>query len=140
MGSRICMNTSCGAKTTVQWKKGWELKSGEIADLCYHCGSAYEKLVYCDTFHAEESGWRECSLCNKRLHCGCSASVPVIEIQDFGGVWCVTCAKISGCHSTKRDGVPSEAPISEKYSNACDLQNTQLSNSQKRILLVTGIS
>ena len=27
--------------------------------------SAYENQVYCDTFHAEETGWRECSLCNK---------------------------------------------------------------------------
>ncbi|KAJ8426066.1 hypothetical protein Cgig2_011283 [Carnegiea gigantea] len=128
MASRICMNTSCGANTTVHWKKGWELKSGEIADLCFDCGSAYENLVYCDTFHSEETGWRECSLCNKRLHCGCSASVPFIEIQDFGGVWCNSCARSAGCHSTRKDGISSEAQISRAYNNMGDAHNTQLGN------------
>lgn len=122
------MNTFCGANTTVHWKKGWELKSGEIADLCFDCGSAYENLVYCDTFHSEETGWRECSLCNKRLHCGCSASVPFIEIQDFGGVWCISCARSAGCHSTRKDGISSEAQISRAYNNMGDALNTQLGN------------
>lgn len=138
MGSRICMNKSCGTKTTVQWKKAWELKSGEIADLCFKCGSAYENLVYCDTFHAEETGWRECSLCNKRLHCGCSASVPLIEIQDFGGVWCINCAKSAGCQSARRDGNPSEAQTPVKYSNAGDTQNTQLSNKLETNVISNG--
>lgn len=128
MASRICMNTSCGANTTVQWKKGWELKSGEIADLCFNCGSAYENLVYCDTFHSEETGWRECSLCNKRLHCGCSASVPFIEIQDFGGVWCISCAQSACCHSTRRDGISNEAQTSRTYSSISDAHNTQLNS------------
>ncbi|XP_057534054.1 B3 domain-containing transcription repressor VAL1-like [Amaranthus tricolor] len=138
MGSKICMNSSCGAKTAVQWKKAWELKSGEIADLCFRCGSAYENQVYCDTFHAEETGWRECSLCNKRLHCGCSASARLIEIQDFGGIWCVSCAKSAGCHSTKRNGICSEPQTSVKYSNANDLQNTLLSNKQETNVISNG--
>ncbi|XP_021716770.1 B3 domain-containing transcription repressor VAL1-like isoform X2 [Chenopodium quinoa] len=125
MGSRICMNTSCGANSTVQWKKGWELKSGEIADLCFNCGSSYEKSVYCDTFHAEETGWRECSLCNKRLHCGCSASASLIEVQDFGGIWCISCAKSACCPPIRKDKFSGEAQSSEKYSNANDLQNTK---------------
>ncbi|KAL9251918.1 B3 domain-containing protein [Drosera capensis] len=109
MGSRICMNTSCSTTVTKLWKKGWKLKSGQISDLCYDCGSTYENLVYCDTFHSEESGWRECSLCNKQLHCGCSASVSFVDIQDFGGVWCSDCARSAGCRSVESDGVTHDA-------------------------------
>ncbi|KAJ6696567.1 hypothetical protein OIU85_002963 [Salix viminalis] len=36
--------------------------------------SAYEDSLFCDTFHSEEPGWRECNICTKRLHCGCIAS------------------------------------------------------------------
>lgn len=27
--------------------------------------SAYEQSIFCQVFHAEESGWRECSSCDK---------------------------------------------------------------------------
>ncbi|KAK9727337.1 hypothetical protein RND81_05G274400 [Saponaria officinalis] len=133
MESRFCMNSSCGAKTTVQWKKGWSVKSGDAADLCFNCGSAYESAVYCDTFHLEETGWRECSLCNKRLHCGCSASASFLEIQDFGGVWCTQCAHTAACHSVMRDGISCEGQELSKYINANDLQNSQINNPTDRI-------
>ncbi|KAL8141371.1 hypothetical protein V2J09_007392 [Rumex salicifolius] len=129
MGARICMNTFCGATISSTWKKGWQLKSGQIADLCLNCGSVYEKLAYCETYHSEETGWRECSMCNKRLHCGCSASLPFIEIQDFGGVWCISCANSAsaGCHKITqnlRDALPSEAPKQNSYIS-CELPNPQ---------------
>jgi hypothetical protein len=38
MGSKMCMNASCGTTSTVEWKKGWPLRSGLLADLCYRCG------------------------------------------------------------------------------------------------------
>jgi hypothetical protein len=31
-------------------------------------------------------------LCSKRLHCGCIASKVTIELMDYGGVGCSTCA------------------------------------------------
>ncbi|XP_022732167.1 B3 domain-containing transcription repressor VAL1-like isoform X2 [Durio zibethinus] len=102
MGSKICMNSSCGTATTREWKKGWPLRSGGFAHLCYRCGSAYEDNVYCDTFHVEESGWRECRLCSKRLHCGCIASKYLLELLDYGGVGCTSCAKSSRFHSVRR--------------------------------------
>ncbi|KAG6415546.1 hypothetical protein SASPL_122959 [Salvia splendens] len=55
--------------------------------------SAYENLVFCETFHLEESGWRECRICGKQIHCGCIASRYVHEYMDFGGVGCITCIK-----------------------------------------------
>ncbi|GAB2286186.1 hypothetical protein Dimus_020612 [Dionaea muscipula] len=124
MGSRICMNSYCSTTVTKQWKQGWKLKSGQVSDLCYNCGSAYENSLYCDTFHSEESGWRECSLCNKRLHCGCSASVPFLEIQDFGGIWCVSCARSAGCHSVQTDGISHEAQPSITHATS-GTQNIQ---------------
>lgn len=27
--------------------------------------SAYEQSIFCEVFHAEESGWRECNSCDK---------------------------------------------------------------------------
>ncbi|MBA0582725.1 hypothetical protein Gorai_024859, partial [Gossypium raimondii] len=102
MGSKICMNSSCGAATSNEWKKGWPLRSGGFAHLCYPCGSAYEDGVYCDTFHLEESGWRECRICGNHLHCGCIASNYLLELLDYGGVGCISCAKSSRLHTVKR--------------------------------------
>ncbi|CAI9770736.1 unnamed protein product [Fraxinus pennsylvanica] len=93
MGSKICMNELCLATTSSEWKKGWGLKSGGFAILCYSCGSAYENSVFCESFHREESGWRECRVCAKRIHCGCIASKFLHEYMDFGGVGCINCAK-----------------------------------------------
>ncbi|KAJ8647774.1 hypothetical protein MRB53_000797 [Persea americana] len=93
MGTRTCMNASCGATSATEWKRGWELRSGGFANLCDKCGSAYEKLIFCDMFHLNESGWRECNSCGKRLHCGCIASKSSLELLDSGGIECLNCVK-----------------------------------------------
>ncbi|MCL7044948.1 hypothetical protein MKW94_025430 [Papaver nudicaule] len=54
---------------------------------------AYEQSVYCEAFHAKESGWRECITCGKRLHCGCIASKSLLELLDDGSVECISCTK-----------------------------------------------
>lgn len=87
------MNGLCGVSSSTKWIKGWPLRSGEFAILCDKCGSAYEQVVFCDTFHQNDTGWRECTSCGKRLHCGCIASTALIEILDCGGVKCVECIK-----------------------------------------------
>ncbi|XWS74448.1 hypothetical protein CRYUN_Cryun02cG0217000 [Craigia yunnanensis] len=128
MGSKICMNSSCGTATTHEWKKGWPLRSGGFAHLCYRCGSAYEDNIYCDTFHLEESGWRECRLCGKRLHCGCIASKYLLKLLDYGGVGCTSCAKSSRLHSVRRiqmhgDEIPkgfSALPMNNAGSSAVE--------------------
>ncbi|XP_042014730.1 B3 domain-containing transcription repressor VAL1-like [Salvia splendens] len=93
MGSKNCMNEACRGTTSSDSKKGWSLKSGGFAGLCYKCGSAYENSVYCETYHQDESGWRECRICGKIVHCGCIASKHLFEYMEFGGVACITCAK-----------------------------------------------
>ncbi|KAJ0230197.1 B3 DNA binding domain-containing protein [Hirschfeldia incana] len=116
MGSKMCMNASCGSNTSVEWKKGWPLRSGALADLCFRCGSAYEASRFCETFHLEQSGWRECYLCNKRLHCGCIASKLMVEFMDYGGVGCTSC---TNCHNKRGEnaGVFSRLPMNTQHTN-----------------------
>ncbi|KAM6578450.1 hypothetical protein CsatB_030287 [Cannabis sativa] len=95
MGTRICMNASCGSTRTLEWKKGWTLRSGGYAHLCHSCGSAYENSIFCERYHLDETGWRDCSSCGKRIHCGCIASKSLFECLDFGGVGCINCATSS---------------------------------------------
>ncbi|KAH0871532.1 hypothetical protein HID58_078554, partial [Brassica napus] len=100
--TKVCMNAQCGSTSTSgEWKRGWPMRSGELASLCDKCGSAYEQSIFCQVFHAEESGWRECNSCDKRLHCGCIASRFMMELVDNGGVTCITCAKKSGLFSVR---------------------------------------
>ncbi|XP_075515382.1 B3 domain-containing transcription repressor VAL1-like isoform X2 [Primulina tabacum] len=93
MGSKNCMNKACRTTTSSEWKKGWRLKSGGFATLCFNCGSSYDNSVFCETFHFKESGWRECRICGKLIHCGCTASRYLYEYMDFGGISCLSCAK-----------------------------------------------
>ncbi|XP_022948777.1 B3 domain-containing transcription repressor VAL1 isoform X1 [Cucurbita moschata] len=105
MASSRCMNTSCGAATPHDWTKGWPLGSAGFAHLCLNCGSAYENLVFCDTYHSEETGWRDCSFCGKRIHCGCIASKSMFEYLDYGGIGCTTCVKRSRLDVIRRDEI-----------------------------------
>ncbi|CAI8600676.1 unnamed protein product [Vicia faba] len=109
MESKCCMNVLCGASTSIRWWKGWILRSGEFADLCDKCGSAYEKSEFCDVFHAKDSGWRECTSCGKRLHCGCVASRSQVEILDTSGVSCITCASNLGLQPIASNEKPNES-------------------------------
>ncbi|VAH42199.1 unnamed protein product [Triticum turgidum subsp. durum] len=95
-----CMNAACGAPApgAGDWRKGWPLRSGGFAVLCDKCGLAFEQFVFCDIFHQKESGWRDCSFCGKRLHCGCVASKNSFDLLDSGGVQCANCMKNPGAH------------------------------------------
>ncbi|XP_065031934.1 B3 domain-containing protein Os07g0679700-like isoform X3 [Musa acuminata AAA Group] len=94
MATRRCMNAACGVtEPGGEWRRGWGLRSGGFAMLCVKCGLAYEQLAFCDIFHQKESGWRECSSCGKRLHCGCIASKSSFDLLDIGGVQCIGCMK-----------------------------------------------
>ncbi|CAA7037911.1 unnamed protein product [Microthlaspi erraticum] len=120
MGSKMCMNATCGATSTVEWKKGWPLRSGALADLCFRCGSAYESSLFCETFHMDQSGWRECYLCSKRLHCGCIASKLMVEFMDYGGIGCTTCVNCNQLNLNKRGESPnvfSRLPMKTPHMN-----------------------
>ncbi|XP_029130353.1 B3 domain-containing transcription repressor VAL2 isoform X3 [Cajanus cajan] len=127
MESRSCMNVACATLTTTRWRKGWTLRSGEFADLCDKCGSAYEQSTYCDMFHSNDSGWRECTSCDKRLHCGCIASMSQLELLDIGGVSCINCARNSGLQPIASNEKPSGSGTS-KVNNVGAQQYTSLAN------------
>ncbi|KAM5560672.1 B3 domain-containing transcription repressor VAL2 [Rosa sericea] len=115
MDPSACMNAYCGSSSSIEWKKGWALRSGRFANLCHKCGSAYEQSLFCDVFHSKESGWRECAQCGKRLHCGCIASRSLLDFLDGGGVKCKHCAKNSEPHPIASDEKP-EGPGTSKIS------------------------
>ncbi|KAJ0260027.1 B3 domain-containing transcription repressor VAL1 [Hirschfeldia incana] len=118
MGSKMCMNASCGSTSAAEWKKGWPLRSGALADLCSRCGSAYESSRFCETFHLDQSGWRECYLCNKRLHCGCIASKLLVEFMDYGGVGCSTCTNSHQPNLRgESSGLFSRLPFNRQHTN-----------------------
>ncbi|VFR01980.1 unnamed protein product [Cuscuta campestris] len=107
MGSKFCMNEMCRATTSSEWKKGWGLKSGGYSTLCSNCGSAYEHLAFCDMFHMNESGWRECRMCGKRLHCGCIVSMYLYDYMDHGGISCINCTRLLGVQILRTIQTPS---------------------------------
>lgn len=104
------MNDLCGASLAAagDYRKGWALRSGDFARLCNKCGTAYEQLAFCELFHLEDTGWRECTSCGKRLHCGCIASTAAIELLENGGVSCASCS-----NSLRRDPSTSEDKLGE---------------------------
>ncbi|XP_004514737.1 B3 domain-containing transcription repressor VAL2 isoform X2 [Cicer arietinum] len=127
MESKCCMNMTCATSTSIRWRKGWLLRSGEFADLCDKCGAAYEQSAFCDMFHANDSGWRECTSCGKHLHCGCVASRSQLEILDTGGVSCITCASNSGLHPIASTEKVNESGTS-KIINVSAQQSISLAN------------
>ncbi|KAH9621418.1 hypothetical protein KSS87_003512 [Heliosperma pusillum] len=114
MGMKTCMNILCGTTSSAEWKTGWSLRSGELANLCDKCGYgaifvmghlkinslrfqykgrvvyirptchirkplrhpfeasgyAFEQRMYCEEFHTDDSGWRNCHTCGKRWNGG----------------------------------------------------------------------
>lgn len=93
---KLCWNSKCRAVASAVWRTGWILRSGCFADLCDSCGSAYDQLRFCEAFHLEEDGWKDCNTCKKRLHCGCIASIHLFILLDHGGIECINCAKKNG--------------------------------------------
>ncbi|PWA47429.1 hypothetical protein CTI12_AA499760 [Artemisia annua] len=121
MDTRRCMNELCGALLAVDdnddYKSGWPLRSsGDFAKLCNKCGTAYEQLAFCELFHQADTGWRDCSSCGKRLHCGCIASSAFIELLNNGSVRCVSCISNSRHDPSTSDDKPEECGVSVENS------------------------
>ncbi|KAI3943415.1 hypothetical protein MKW92_046524 [Papaver armeniacum] len=127
------MNVSCSSSTSIHWKKGWKLRSGGFADLCDNCGSAYEQLIYCDTFHLKETGWRECTSCRKKvaapsLWMYCLKSF--LELLDNGGVECISCVRSAQFSFVNRCGTLSADTLGAQQtflSNKIDVINREIS-------------
>ncbi|XP_061367671.1 B3 domain-containing protein Os07g0563300 [Gastrolobium bilobum] len=91
--SKLCYNPDCKEFKSERPKQGWKLRSGERAELCDRCGTAFEEGRFCETFHLNASGWRNCETCRKRIHCGCIVSDNSFMLLDPGGIECSGCAR-----------------------------------------------
>ncbi|XP_039114813.1 B3 domain-containing protein Os07g0563300-like [Dioscorea cayenensis subsp. rotundata] len=93
--ARICFNSHCkeAKPEAAPVRKGWRLRSGEYADLCDRCCGNYEQGTFCETFHSDDAGWRNCESCRKRVHCGCIVSNQAYLLLDAGGVECIACVR-----------------------------------------------
>ncbi|KAJ6364112.1 hypothetical protein OIU76_029121 [Salix suchowensis] len=100
-----CFNSDC---TDVKSRKGWRLRSGDFAELCDRCASAYEEGSFCEAFHSRASGWRCCESCGKRVHCGCIVSIQAFTLLDAGGIACLACARKSFVLSELQTRMPYE--------------------------------
>ncbi|CAH9138549.1 unnamed protein product [Cuscuta epithymum] len=140
MVSKFCMNEYCRSTTSFEWKQGWGLKSGGFAALCYNCGSAYEKVAFCETFHLDESGWRECRMCRKRIHCGCIMSKYLFEYMDFGGIGCLSCTRCLGGHTIFPVQIPNEDPPSGIFTmkNSADTHTLLVENRTDQTIFENG--
>ncbi|KAJ0047183.1 hypothetical protein Pint_04428 [Pistacia integerrima] len=85
---RICFY--CKTVSTIL-RPGWRLRNGGSALLCIRCASAYEEGRFCNIFHLDASGWRDCVTCKKIVHCGCIMSTHTHTELDSGGVRCTEC-------------------------------------------------
>ncbi|KAK6943266.1 Zinc finger, CW-type [Dillenia turbinata] len=127
MASNKCMNGLCKTTSSIQWRKGWAVRPGEFATLCDNCGTAFEQFVFCEMFHINQSGWRNCISCGKRLHCGCIVSSTFYELlEDGGGVSCISCAKRLRLNAMKREekliGKPATDNVGELGSTSADIE------------------
>ncbi|KAK2977126.1 hypothetical protein RJ640_017650 [Escallonia rubra] len=92
--TKLCFNSNCKDLLELS-RRGWRRRTGEYADLCDRCASAYEEGKFCETFHLNASGWRCCESCGKQIHCGCIVSFHMFVLLDAGGIECITCARKS---------------------------------------------
>ncbi|CAI9087602.1 OLC1v1021710C1 [Oldenlandia corymbosa var. corymbosa] len=91
---KVCFNSNC-RESLEKVQKGWRRRTGEFAELCDRCASAYDDGKFCETFHLNASGWRCCESCGKQIHCGCIVSFHMFVLLDAGGIECITCARKS---------------------------------------------
>ncbi|KAF5193280.1 B3 domain-containing protein [Thalictrum thalictroides] len=94
----FCYNLNCKGDATApeeqqkHIKRAWRLHNGDFAHLCLPCSAAFEEGKFCETFHLDAAGWRNCDSCGKRVHCGCIVSINAYLLLDAGGVECMPCA------------------------------------------------
>ncbi|GFP78573.1 b3 domain-containing transcription repressor val2 [Phtheirospermum japonicum] len=130
--SRIsCFQCQDSSSALDHFKNGWRLRSGDHAQLCPRCASVYEEGKFCETFHLNHEGWRDCESCGKLVHCGCIVSFNNHLLLDFGGIICMECSRLNFLlifvtknpiyfleFRSKTTGLPKKLIISLKFSLA----------------------
>ncbi|CAI9783853.1 unnamed protein product [Fraxinus pennsylvanica] len=128
--TKLCFNSNC-KEPLEKWRRGWRLRTGEYADLCDRCASAYEDGKFCETFHLKATGWSCCGSCGKQIHCGCIVSFHMFILLDAGGIECLTCAKKSYILTPNPAWPPPSQFLPSQHESLKDL-------SMKRWSLIAG--
>ncbi|XVE51253.1 hypothetical protein DITRI_Ditri02bG0025100 [Diplodiscus trichospermus] len=118
--SKICFNSDCQNLKSEIPRNGWRLRTGELAELCDRCASAFEEGRFCDIFHLNASGWRSCESCGKRVHCGCIASAHAFTLLDAGGIVCIGCGTknaVLGSNSLWPPSLLFHSSLSERFKD-----------------------
>ncbi|KAK8524425.1 hypothetical protein V6N12_029291 [Hibiscus sabdariffa] len=116
--SKICFNSNCEELKSERPRKGWRLRTGELAELCDRCAAVFEKGRFCDTFHLNAAGWRTCESCGKPVHCGCIVSAHAFTLLDAGGIECVACSRknaVLGSNSSWPPSLLLHSSLSERF-------------------------
>ncbi|KAK4420684.1 B3 domain-containing transcription factor VAL3 [Sesamum alatum] len=93
--SLSCFQCQDSSSNPDHFRNGWRLRSGDYAQLCPRCASVYEEGRFCETFHSNDDGWRDCESCGKLVHCGCIVSFSTHLLLDFGGIICMECSRFN---------------------------------------------
>ncbi|KAK8664792.1 hypothetical protein V6N13_084566 [Hibiscus sabdariffa] len=116
--SKICFNSNCEELKSERPRKGWRLRTGELAGLCDRCAAVFEEGRFCDTFHLNAAGWRTCESCGKPVHCGCIVSAHAFTLLDAGGIECVACSRrnaVLGSNSSWPPSLLFHSSLSERF-------------------------
>ncbi|PWA97244.1 B3 domain-containing protein [Artemisia annua] len=89
----ICFN--CKHSSSYSLKNGWKDSTGQYVQLCFNCCSIYKAGQFCEMFHSDEDGWRDCESCKQLIHCGCIVSLGDYILHDSGGIRCNGCSDTS---------------------------------------------
>nr|GEV68578.1 hypothetical protein [Tanacetum cinerariifolium] len=77
---------------------------------------------FCEMFHSNEYGWRDCESCNKLIHCGCIVSVSDYILHDSGGITCkkfsdATCLGLKLMETKKHEQLEESKILEQEKAN-----------------------
>ncbi|PNT74937.1 hypothetical protein BRADI_1g24720v3 [Brachypodium distachyon] len=104
---------------------------GWVPGACMHvcslfsvCSGSFEQGSFCETFHSEVAGWRNCEACGKRLHCGCIVSIHAYALLDAGGVDCILCTRKSYAAAAMAPNQMCPTPTMHMPQNVADKKDS----------------
>ncbi|KAG6509249.1 hypothetical protein ZIOFF_034642 [Zingiber officinale] len=160
--AKICFNFQCKEPLPdlpPARRKGWRLRSGEIAELCDRCSCTFEQGNFCETYHSEDGGWRNCEGAARfeiklnnilsdlagfffphRVHCGCIVSVTAYVLLDAGGVDCVACATKPSAMAPSASSLERLMNFIEKDEEAIQLKHVMPINFRYALAIGTALA
>ncbi|KAJ0974885.1 hypothetical protein J5N97_016850 [Dioscorea zingiberensis] len=95
-------------------------------------GGTYGQGTFCETFHSNDAGWRNCESCKKHVHCGSMVSNEAYLLLDAVGIDCRVCVRKSlvSKNQTNKNGNGFATP--SHYTNTVTKVNQSIANTSIR--------